>query len=133
MEHRDKDGQSDTEEGLQRIKLRTMAMQSLIEKELHSQPLMVHYLHTKKPLQRLLSCARTTLCFSLSPLPPVQRNQRKARERDLLKNHTATMLLRSSALKRRLNKAVKKLIPWAGVLANTQIQTREPGATENAA
>lgn len=75
MEHRDKDGQSDTEEGLQRIKLRTMAMQSLIEKELHSQPLMVHYLHTKKPLKRLLSCARTTLCFSLSTFPRVEESE----------------------------------------------------------
>lgn len=55
-------------------------------------------------------------------------------QKETFENHTATMLSRSSALKKRLNKAVKKMNPLgAGMLANTQIQTREPGATESAA
>lgn len=126
MEHRDKDRQteSDTAEGLRRIKLWTMAMRSLIEGLLHSQLLMVHFFLTKKPLkQRLLvSCA-----------PDFALSCRAAGERETFENHTAAMLLRSSALKRRLNKAVKKLIPLGGhACKHTQMQTREPGATENA-
>lgn len=57
----------DTGNRLQRIKLWTIAMQSLIEEALHSQLLMVHFLHTKKPLkQRLVSRPSTMLCLSRS-------------------------------------------------------------------
>lgn len=69
MNYIDKDRQteSDTGEGLRRIKLWTIAMQSLIEEELHSQLLMVQFLYTKKPLkQRLVSRPNTTLSLSLS-------------------------------------------------------------------
>lgn len=63
---RQRQTESDTGEGLRRIKLWTMAMQSLIEEELRGQLLMVHFLHTKKPLkQRLVSCPSTTLRLSL--------------------------------------------------------------------
>lgn len=49
-------------------------------------------------------------------------------ERETFENHTATVLLRSSAPRRRLNKAVKKLIPLGRhACKHTQIQTREPG------
>lgn len=83
-------------------------MQPLSEEELHSQRLMVDFLHTMKPLkQRLLSCPSTALSLFL-----VVRRQDSQKE--TFENHPATMLLRSSVLKRRLNKAVKKLIPLGG-------------------
>lgn len=104
MEYKKTKTESDTGERLQRIQLWTTAMQSLTEEALHCQLLMVYFLHIKKPIkQRLVQCPSTTLCLSLSH--PGQR------ERETFENHTATMLLRSSAPKRRLNKAVKKLIP----------------------
>lgn len=106
MEYKKTKTESDTGEGLQRIQLWTTAMQSLTEEALHGQLLMVHFLHIKKPIkQRLVQCPSTTLCLSLS------LSSRIARERETFENHTAIMLLRSSAPKRRLNKAVKKLIP----------------------
>lgn len=66
MEYRqgDRQTESDTEEEMQRIKRWTIAMQSLIEEALHSQLLMVQFLHTKKALkQRLVSHQSATLCL----------------------------------------------------------------------
>lgn len=77
-------------------------MQSLTEEVIHNQLQMVHFLHTKEPIKERLVSSHYTLLCTLSFQIATD---------GLLKNQTAGVLLRSSAPKRRLNKAVKKLIP----------------------
>lgn len=55
-------------------------------------------------------------------------------ERETFENHTATVLLRSSAPRRRLNKAVKKLIPLRQACLQThRYKHVSRGVRENAA
>lgn len=63
---KNRETEADTGEELQRIQLRTTAMQSLTEEALHSQLLMVRFLHTKKPIKHRLVLRRSTLSLSLS-------------------------------------------------------------------
>ena len=100
------DKQSDTEDRRQRIKLWTGEMKSLTEQKPHSRLVKVHFLHTKKASQTM-----SAVMFQHQSLPPVslvKLNHRVAMDK-CFENHTAMMLLSSSALARRLNKALKKI------------------------